>query len=204
MPKKGIRQCTLEDALATTNDWFGNGGWRQAERQASVKSVLAYFHRRDMWNLFRLLRDEKRNRDLLCRLADQKDARDGAYRPLTSWEVVDGALQGSIEFPSQFGTVGGPIRVHPTVQANLSLLKCTGAADLAQVAAAVGLAQNLGALRALATEGIQAGHMRMHARTVAATAGASKAEVTWVTERLVQERNYSVERAQALLAELRS
>src|SRR5690606_11458771 len=105
-------------------------------------------------------------------------ARDGQYRPVTRSSVgTDGALTGPTELPVQFGTVGGPIRVHPTVQANLRLLAHRGAADLAAVAAAVGLAQNLGALRALATEGIQAGHMRMHARTVAASAGATRDEV---------------------------
>lgn len=131
-------------------------------------------------------------------------AQDGQYRPLTRWEVRDGALHGSIELPLQVGTVGGPIKVHPTVQANLNLMECTGAADLARVMAAVGLAQNLGALRALASEGIQAGHMRMHARTVAATAGAVGDEIPRITAVLVQERDFSVDRATRALAELRS
>lgn len=131
-------------------------------------------------------------------------ARDGAYRPLTRWEAHDGALHGRLELPLQLGTIGGPIRVHPTVQANLRLLKCTGARDLAQVSAAVGLAQNLGALRALATEGIQAGHMRMHARTVAATAGAQGDEVAQITASLVEEGDFSLGLARELLAELRS
>jgi len=130
-------------------------------------------------------------------------ARDGQYRPLTRWEIHDHALHGSLELPMQFGTVGGPIRVHPTVQANLRLLRCDGARDLAGVAAAVGLAQNLGALRALASEGIQAGHMRMHARTVAATAGAVGDEVPRVTAVLVEERDFSVDRAAQVLAALR-
>lgn len=91
--------------------------------------------------------------------------RDGQYRPMTRWERGDdGSLVGSIEIPLQFGTVGGPIRAHPTVKSNLTLLNARGARDLAAVAAAVGLAQNLGALKALATVGIQQGHMRMHAR----------------------------------------
>lgn len=131
-------------------------------------------------------------------------ARDGQYRPLTRWAVREGALHGSIELPLQVGTVGGPIRVHPTVQANLRLLQCTAARDLAGVMAAVGLAQNLGALRALASEGIQAGHMRMHARTVAATAGAEPHEIARVTAVLVEERDFSVDRATLALAELRT
>lgn len=132
-------------------------------------------------------------------------ARDGQYRPLTRWEVDShGRLLGSIELPVQFGTVGGAIRVHPTVQANHKLLGVRGAGDLALVAASVGLAQNMGALRALASEGIQAGHMRMHARTVAATAGARGVEVGWVTARLCESQDFSVERAAQALAELRA
>ncbi|TNE89191.1 MAG: hydroxymethylglutaryl-CoA reductase, degradative [Deltaproteobacteria bacterium] len=130
--------------------------------------------------------------------------RDGAYRPMTVWRITEsGSLRGEIELPMQFGTVGGPIRVHPTVQSNLKLLGASTASDLAAVAVAVGLAQNMGALRALATEGIQAGHMRMHARTVAATAGATREEVGWVVAKLCEEKNFSVQRAEELLAERR-
>lgn len=130
--------------------------------------------------------------------------RDGQYRPLTRWEVHGGDLVGSIELPVQFGTVGGPIRIHPTVKANLKLLNVQTAGELAAIAAAVGLAQNLGALRALATEGIQAGHMRMHARSVAATAGAEAKEVGAVAARLVATGEFSVPAAEEALAELRS
>jgi hydroxymethylglutaryl-CoA reductase len=131
-------------------------------------------------------------------------ARDGQYRPLTRWEFAeDGLLEGSIELPSQFGSVGGPILLHPTVQANLRLLDARGARDLAAVAAAVGLAQNMAALRALATDGIQAGHMRMHARTVAATAGAEPHELGSVCAELCASRDFSVERARGVLERLR-
>ncbi|MFT6375484.1 MAG: hydroxymethylglutaryl-CoA reductase [bacterium] len=122
---------------------------------------------------------------------------------MTTWRYEDGALVGTIEVPVQFGTVGGTIRVHPTVQANLALLGAEKANDLARVAVAVGLAQNLGALKALATEGIQAGHMRMHARTVAATAGATTAEVPRVATALCAKRDYSVAYAERVLGELR-
>ena len=131
-------------------------------------------------------------------------ARDGQYRPMTRWEVDGDHLVGSIAIPLQFGTVGGPIRVHPTVQHNLAVLQATGARDLANVAVAVGLAQNLGALKALATEGIQCGHMRMHARTVAATTGATAAEVTRVTTELVRARDFSVDAALRVLTDLRA
>lgn len=131
-------------------------------------------------------------------------ARDGQYRPLTRWELVDGVLHGSIEVPLQLGTVGGPSRVHPTVRSNLELLECPGARDLSAVCAAVGLAQNLGALRALATEGIQQGHMRMHARTLAAGAGASGDEVRTVVTRLARGGDFSMPAAKRILAELRA
>jgi hydroxymethylglutaryl-CoA reductase len=130
-------------------------------------------------------------------------ARDGQYRPVTRWELTETTLVGTIELPLQFGTVGGPIRVHPTVQANLRLLGCPSARELAAIAAAVGLAQNLGALKALATDGIQQGHMRMHARTVAATAGAQPSEVGEVTVELVRSKDFSVERARQILDGLR-
>ncbi|MCB9687130.1 MAG: hydroxymethylglutaryl-CoA reductase, degradative [Alphaproteobacteria bacterium] len=131
-------------------------------------------------------------------------ARDGHYRPLTRFELVDGKLEGSIEVPLQIGTVGGPIRVHPTVKANLGLLGVTGARELSGIVAAVGLAQNLGALKALATDGIQAGHMRMHARTVAATAGAEPHEVAAVTRELCRKHDFSVEHAAEVLRRLRA
>lgn len=132
-------------------------------------------------------------------------ARSGQYRPLTTWRVRDdGALVGAIEVPMQVGTVGGPIRVHPTVQANLKLARVTGARDLAMLIATVGLAQNMGALRALATEGIQHGHMRMHARTVALGAGAAGAEVAAVVDALVASRDFTVDRARGILASHRS
>jgi hydroxymethylglutaryl-CoA reductase len=132
-------------------------------------------------------------------------SRDGQYRPVTRWSVdADGDLLGSIELPLQMGTVGGPIRLHPTVRSNLRLLAVTSARDLAAVTAAVGLAQNLGALRALATDGIQAGHMRMHARTVAATAGATADEVDRVIARLCKDHDFSAEAAARALAEIRA
>ena len=132
-------------------------------------------------------------------------ARSGQYRSLSQWKVkADGTLEGSLELPLQVGTVGGPIRVHPTVQHNLKLMGVTKAAELAQIMAAVGLVQNLGALRALATEGIQQGHMRMHARSVAATAGATGLEVHKVASALHARKDFSVETARALLAELRA
>ncbi|MCB9665184.1 MAG: hydroxymethylglutaryl-CoA reductase, degradative [Alphaproteobacteria bacterium] len=132
-------------------------------------------------------------------------AREGTYRPMTTWRVDEaGHLVGTLEVPLQFGTVGGASRIHPTARANLGMLGRRGARDLAAVAAAVGLVQNLGALRALATEGIQAGHMRMHARTVAVAAGAGPDEIAPVVEALCAASDFSEACAQAVLAELRA
>ena len=131
-------------------------------------------------------------------------ARSGQYRSLTSWKLdSEGQLHGIIEVPIQVGVVGGPIRVHPTVRSNLKLLNITRASQLAEVMAAVGLAQNLGALRALATEGIQQGHMRMHARSVAATAGALPEEVPAVASALCAAGDFSIETAKRILRELK-
>ncbi len=131
-------------------------------------------------------------------------ARDGQYRPLSRWTVgTDGSLRGSIELPVQVGTVGGTLRLHPTVQANLALLGVEGARELATVIAAVGLAQNLGALKALATAGIQEGHMRLQARSVALQAGAEGPEIPQVVASLVAARDFSDGHARLVLARLR-
>lgn len=131
-------------------------------------------------------------------------ARDGQYRSLTQWKVApDGFLVGSIELPMQVGTVGGAIQSHPTVKLAHEMLGRPRARELSGLIAAVGLAQNLGALRALATEGIQRGHMRMHARNVAVQAGAAGEEVGRVVAALCADRDWSLTRATAALASLR-
>ena len=131
-------------------------------------------------------------------------AREGRYTSLTRWRQDDGGdLRGSIELPVAVGIVGGTTRAHPTAQVALKILGVASAAELAGVMAAVGLAQNLAALRALATDGIQRGHMSLHARQVALAAGASGAEVATVAGRMVEEGAISAERAAELLAALR-
>ena len=104
-------------------------------------------------------------------------AQDGQYTSLSRWRVHDGALRGWMKIPMPVGTVGGVTGVHPTCEVATRLAGIAGAADLAALTAAVGLAQNLGAMRALAAEGIQAGHMRVHARNLAVAAGAVGQEV---------------------------
>lgn len=128
-------------------------------------------------------------------------ARSGVYGPLATWRRADdGALVGEIELPMAVGTVGGPIRLHPTVRILLDIVDVEGARELACVLASVGLAQNLAAIKALASTGIQKGHMALHARTVAATAGATGAMVETIAEQLIAEGVIKVERAEELLA----
>ncbi|RME44397.1 MAG: hydroxymethylglutaryl-CoA reductase, degradative [Chloroflexi bacterium] len=127
-------------------------------------------------------------------------ARSGRYSPLTSWrQAENGDLVGSIELPLAVGIVGGTTKAHPLARLALDILGVQTAGELAQVAAAVGLAQNLGALRALATEGIQAGHMALHARQLAVTAGATGDLVERVAQQMVAEGNIRLARARELV-----
>ncbi len=130
-------------------------------------------------------------------------ARSGQYRALTEWRATDdGDLYGEITMPLAVGIVGGATKVHPTAQVAMKILDVSSAAELAQVMVCVGLAQNLAAIRALATTGIQQGHMRLHARQVALAAGSSGELVPLIAERLVQEGNIRVKRAREILQEL--
>lgn len=130
-------------------------------------------------------------------------ARDGHYTSLTQyWQEDNGDLGAGIELPLAVGTVGGATRVHPAAQIALKILRTSSARQLAEVMAAVGLAQNLAAVRALATTGIQHGHMRMHARQLAIAAGASGADVARVVEAMINEGNIRLERAKTLVADL--
>lgn len=129
----------------------------------------------------------------------------GAYRPLATWRVDDdGWLCGAISLPAAVGTVGGATKTHPAACLALEILGATTGAELGQVMAAVGLASNLAALRALATEGIQRGHMSLHARAVALGAGANSAEIDLLVHRLIASAEIKHDRALALLCELRS
>jgi len=131
-------------------------------------------------------------------------ARSGQYTSLSTWSADEhGNLHGVLEIPMAVGSVGGATRVHPAAQAALKLLKVQSAAELAQVIVSVGLAQNLAALRALATEGIQKGHMSLHARQVAVAAGAVGAEVEKLANQLVKEKTIRTDRAEEILKEWR-
>jgi hydroxymethylglutaryl-CoA reductase len=131
-------------------------------------------------------------------------SRSGRYTSLTTWEIAaDGALSGSIELPMPVGLVGGATKVHPTAQACLKILSVSSAAELARIIAAVGLAQNFGAMKALATVGIQQGHMALHAHNVALVAGAIGDEVERLAKILVEKRQVRQDVAVTELARLR-
>ncbi|MEO7031995.1 MAG: hydroxymethylglutaryl-CoA reductase, degradative, partial [Herbaspirillum sp.] len=127
--------------------------------------------------------------------------RSGRYTSLTTWEIsTTGDLVGTIEMPMPVGLVGGATKTHPLAQLSLKILQTTSAQDLAEIAVAVGLAQNMGALRALATEGIQRGHMALHARNIAIAAGAKGSDVDWVVHEMVTAKDVRVDLAIKLLA----
>jgi hydroxymethylglutaryl-CoA reductase len=129
----------------------------------------------------------------------------GRYTSLTVWEKTrEGDLAGTIELPVAVGLVGGATRSHPVARVNVKILGVKTATELGEVLACVGLAQNLAALRALAAEGIQRGHMALHARNVAVEAGATGSLVDAVAQRMVEERRIRLDRAQQLVHELRA
>jgi len=127
-------------------------------------------------------------------------ARDGRYRPLSTW-TRDGAghLVGTLEVPVVLGLVGGATRAHPMARLAVKILSVKTAAEFGEVVAAVGLAQNFAALKALSTEGIQRGHMALHARNVAISAGAVGEQVDKVAAQMVAERTINIARAKEIL-----
>lgn len=132
-------------------------------------------------------------------------SRNGSYTSLTRWEKDNtGALVGTIELPMPVGLVGGATKTHPLARLALKIMDVKSAQELGEIAAAVGLAQNLGALRALATEGIQRGHMALHARNIALVAGAMGEEVDIVAKRLAAEHDVRTDRALEVLREIRA
>ena len=128
---------------------------------------------------------------------------DGRYTSLSTWgKDEDGNLVGSLEMPMAVGIVGGATKVHPTARAALKLMQVQTASELAEIIVSVGLAQNLAAIRALATEGIQRGHMGLHARQVAIAAGAVGKQIDSIAMKLVKENTVRIDRAEQLLKEL--
>jgi hydroxymethylglutaryl-CoA reductase len=132
-------------------------------------------------------------------------ARSGRYTSLSTWaQDADGNLTGELEMPLALGIVGGATRVHPGAQVALKILGVQTARELAEIVVSVGLAQNLAAVRALATEGIQRGHMRLHARQVAVAAGARGNEIDLVVQRMAADGVIRSDKAGMILAEIRN
>ena len=127
-------------------------------------------------------------------------ARDGRYTSLSIWgKDKNGNLTGEVEMPMAVGIIGGATKVNPTAIAALKLLGVKTASELAGIIVSVGLAQNLAALRALATEGIQRGHMSLHARQVAITAGATGVLIEKVAAQMIAEKTVRIDRAEKIL-----
>ncbi len=130
-------------------------------------------------------------------------AKSGAYKPLTHWErTVEGDLSGWIELPVAVGTIGGATAVHPVAKVCRKILGVQSACELGEIMAAVGLAQNLAAMRALVSEGIQRGHLKLHARNIAVTAGATGELIDIVARRMIEEGKVSYDGAIAILKKL--
>jgi hydroxymethylglutaryl-CoA reductase len=132
-------------------------------------------------------------------------ARNGHYTTLSTWEKNEnGDLVGSIELPMAVGLIGGAVRTHPIAKIAIKILGVKTANEFAEVLAAVGLAQNLGALRALTHEGIQRGHMALHARNIAVAAGATDELIDLVAEKMVAERKIRMDRAKELIEQYKA
>jgi hydroxymethylglutaryl-CoA reductase len=126
--------------------------------------------------------------------------RDGKYRSLTKWyENSEGDLIGEIEIPLAVGIIGGITNVHPIVQTCIKILNISSSQELAIVMAAVGLAQNFSAIRALSDEGIQKGHMKLHSKNIAKIAGARNEQIEEISEQMIKEGNISVSRAKEII-----
>ncbi len=130
-------------------------------------------------------------------------SRSGSYRSLSKWtKDSDGNLVGSLELPLSVGIVGGIANVHPIAKICMKILKVTSAQELASIMAAVGLAQNYSAIRALSTEGIQKGHMRLHARNLAAAAGAKPDQIDKIVQKMIEQKQISLDKAKEILLNL--
>ena len=127
-------------------------------------------------------------------------SRCGSYTSLTKWKKnKDGNLVGEIEVPMSVGIVGGIVNVHPMIKTCVKILGVKSARELACIIGAAGLAQNLSAIRALASEGIQKGHMKLHAQNIAASAGVPQEKMVHVINQMIEEGNISVTRAKEIL-----
>jgi hydroxymethylglutaryl-CoA reductase len=132
-------------------------------------------------------------------------AKSGSYTTLSQWEKnANGDLVGSIELPMAVGLIGGAVKTHPTAKISVKILNVKTANEFSEVLAAVGLAQNLAALRALTCEGIQRGHMSLHARNIAVQAGATGTLIDLIANQMVKERKVRVDRAKEIICDINS
>jgi hydroxymethylglutaryl-CoA reductase len=130
-------------------------------------------------------------------------ARSGQYRSLSKWtKDNNGNLVGSLELPLSVGIIGGIANVHPIAKVCMKILRVSSAQELACVMIATGLAQNYSAIRALSTEGIQKGHMRLHARNLAVAAGAKPDQIDKIVQKMIDEKKISLDRAKELLEQI--
>jgi hydroxymethylglutaryl-CoA reductase len=130
-------------------------------------------------------------------------AKSGKYRSLSKWSKdEEGNLVGTLEIPLSVGIVGGIVTVHPIAKVCTKILGVTSAQELACIMTATGLAQNFSAIRALATEGIQKGHMRLHARNLASAAGATSEQIDEIVQKMIEEKKISLDRAKELLEQI--
>jgi hydroxymethylglutaryl-CoA reductase len=200
-------ECRIPVHLLDDGEWRGAEiaeGIRQASRFAEADPYRAATHNKGVMNgVDAVAIATGQDWRAIEAGAHAYAARDGHYRPLSTWRVEEGHLVGRLELPMAIGTVGGPIKVHPGVQAALKLLRVQSARELATVIASVGLAQNLAAVRALGSIGIQRGHMALHARSVAVTAGARGDWVEKIAAMLVESGQVKVEKAREFLALLK-
>lgn len=130
-------------------------------------------------------------------------AEDG-YRPFSTWSIEDGQLVGKLAMPIEIGTVGGAIKAMPMAQLSLSIMKIQNSQELQAVIGSVGLANNLSALRALVTTGLQAGHMKLQSKSLAVSAGAVGSEIMQVSRMLNEQHQYTLELAKKFLKQLRN
>jgi len=204
--------CRVPPAALAAKDWPGEAvaaGIANASRFAELDPYRAATHNKGVMNgVDAVVLATGNDWRAMEAGAHAYAARTGAYRPLATWKVgPDGWLEGSISIPTAVGTVGGATKVHPAARLALELLGVhsgtSSSTTLGQIMAAAGLASNLAALRALATEGIQRGHMALHARSVAIGAGAVGPEIERLVQALIDSGEVKHERAVLLLGQLR-
>jgi hydroxymethylglutaryl-CoA reductase len=198
-------KCVVPPHVLATDGWSGEQvieGMIQAHAFAASDTYRAVTHNKGVMNgIDAVVIATGNDWRAIEAGAHAYAARSGQYGPMTDWSRDEnGNLVGFIELPMPVGTVGGSIGMHPMAQVALKFVRAKSARELAEVILAVGLAQNMAAIRALATTGIQKGHMALHARTVAVTAGARGELVERIAQAMVEAQDIKLSKAMELLA----